>query len=119
MQVGYSAGARDKPTIDWVRNILSRRTSEDATTILDRHTSHIFSLFWMLIRKKLPPVISDDIISWLTTTSVPRMNRDVLLGLADESDIGEIELDIGGNLFKFANAELAPPSGAMAANYSR
>lgn len=105
--------------IDWVRNILSKRTSNDATTILDRHTSHIFSLFWMLIRKKLPPVVSDDIVSWLTTTSVPRMNRDVLLGLAEESDFGEIELDIGGNLFKFSEAELAPPTGAMAANYSR
>jgi hypothetical protein len=73
----------------------------------------------MLIRKKLPPVISDDIVSWLTTTSVPRMNRDVLLGLVGESDLGEIELDIGGNLFKFSEAELAPPTGAMAANYSR
>jgi hypothetical protein len=47
------------------------------------------------------------------------MNRDVLLGLAEESDFGEIELDIGGNLFKFPEAELAPPTGAMAANYSR
>jgi hypothetical protein len=73
----------------------------------------------MLIRRRLPPVISDDIISWLNSTSVPRMNRDALLGLAEESDFGEIELDIGGNLFKFSEAELAPPSGAMAANYSR
>jgi len=47
------------------------------------------------------------------------MNRDVLLGLAEESDFGEIELDIGGDLFKFTEAELAPPAGAMAANYSR
>lgn len=73
----------------------------------------------MLIRKRLPPDISDDFISWLTTTSIPRMNKDVLLGLAEESDIGEIELDIGGNIFTFKEAELAPPSGAMAANYSR
>jgi hypothetical protein len=47
------------------------------------------------------------------------MNKDILLGLAEESDIGEIELDIGGNIFNFREAELAPPSGAMAANYSR
>jgi hypothetical protein len=73
----------------------------------------------MLIRKKLPPEVSDDTISWLTTTSVPRMNRDVLLGLAEESDFGEIELDIIGDLFKFTEAELAPPAGAMAANYLR
>ena len=36
-------------------------------------------------------------------------------------DVGEggIELDIGGNSFNFQWAELAPPSGVMAANYSR
>ena len=73
----------------------------------------------MLIHKKLPPEVSDNIVSWLTTTSIPQMNRDVLLGLAEESDFGEIELDIGGNLFKFTEAELAPLTGVMAANYSR
>ena len=73
----------------------------------------------MLIRRKLPSAVSNNIVSWLATTSIPRMNRDVLLGLAEESDFGEIELDIGGNLFKFAEAELAPPTGAVAANYSR
>jgi hypothetical protein len=73
----------------------------------------------MLIRKRLPPVVTDDLVAWLNQTSIPRMNKDVLLGLADESDIGEIELDIGGAIFNFREAELAPPSGAMAANYSR
>ena len=102
-----------------MHSILSNRTSEDTAAILDRNTSHIFSLFWMLIRKRLPHEISDDIVSWLSTTSVPQINRDVLLGLAEESDFGEIEMDIGGNLFKFSDAELAPPTGAMAANYSR
>jgi hypothetical protein len=73
----------------------------------------------MLIQKRLPSAVSDDIITWIADTSIPRMNKDVLLGLADESDIGEIELDIGGSVFNFRKAELAPPSGAMAANYSR
>jgi hypothetical protein len=73
----------------------------------------------MLICKKLPAEVSDDTISWLTTTSVPRMNRDVLLGLAKESDFREIELDVGGDLFKFTEAELAPLAGGMAANYLR
>ena len=47
------------------------------------------------------------------------MKKDVLLRLVEETDIGEIELDIGGNIFNFHEAEFAPPSGAMAANYSR
>jgi hypothetical protein len=76
-------------------------------------------IFWMLICKKLPPEVSDDTVSWLTTTPIPCMNGDVLLGLAEESDFGEIELDIGGDLFKFTEAELAPLAGEMAANYSR
>jgi hypothetical protein len=73
----------------------------------------------MLIRKKLPSEISDDIVTWLTNTSIPRMNKDVLLGLVEENAIGDIELDIGQNVFSFQGAELAPPSGAMTANYSR
>ena len=73
----------------------------------------------MLIQKQLPSVVSDDLIAWLTSTSIPRMNKDILLGLADGSNIGEIELDIGGNVFNFQEAELAPPSGAVATNYSR
>ena len=73
----------------------------------------------MLVQKKLPSVISDDIITWLKKTGVPRMNRNALSNLGDESEIGSIELDIGGNIFNFNSAELAPPTGAMAVNYSR
>ena len=119
MQVGYSAGARSKPTFDWVRNILSKRTSSNTIDILDRESSHAFSLFWMLIRKKLPSEISDDIISWLNKTGIPRMNKNALSNLGEESEIGSIDLDIAGNIFSFHSAELAPPAGAMAVNYSR
>ncbi len=73
----------------------------------------------MLIQKKLPSEVTDDIISWLTITTIPHMNKNVLLKLVEERDVGEIELDIAGNLFNFSKAELAPPSGAMAVNYSR
>lgn len=73
----------------------------------------------MLIQKKLPSEVTDDIISWLTATSIPRMNKNVLLELVKETDVGEIELDLAGNLFNFPAAEFAPPSGAMAVNYSR
>jgi hypothetical protein len=64
-------------------------------------------------------MVSDDLVTWLTNSSIPRMNKDAIRGLADESNIGEMELDIGGNIFNFPEAEFAPPSGAMAANYSR
>lgn len=79
----------------------------------------MFSLFWMLARKKFPSEVTGDITNWLHNSSVPRMNKDVLLGLAEESDFGEIELDIAGNLFNFPDAELAPLTGAVSANYAR
>ena len=119
VQVGYSAGARSRPSFAWVRNILSRCTSPSTIDTLDRKSSHVYSLFWMLIQKKLPNVISDDIITWLAQTNIPRMNKNGLLELGEECNIGEIELDIAGNLFSFHQAEYAPPSGVMAANYSR
>ena len=47
------------------------------------------------------------------------MNKDAVRGLREQTDVGEIELNIGGNSFNFQWAELAPPSGVIAANYSR
>jgi hypothetical protein len=118
VQVGISAGARSNPSLDWVKNITSRRLSEDFVDDLDLKTAHAFSLLWMLIRKKLPDELSDDLVTWLVKTGIYRMNKDVVRGFREQDD-GEIELDIGGNSFNFQWAELAPPSGVMAANYSR
>jgi hypothetical protein len=47
------------------------------------------------------------------------MNKDAVRGLWEQNDQGEIELDTGDNSFNFQWAELAPPSGVMAGNYSR
>jgi hypothetical protein len=106
--------------MDWVRNILHPKwTSADEVDHLDRKTAHVFSLFWMLVRKRLPDEVSGDIVDWLRRDNIHRMNKDMLWGLQEESTCGEIELDIGNNLFSFHKAEFAPPSGVMAANYSR
>lgn len=64
-------------------------------------------------------MVSDDLVNWMAETGIQCMNKDVLQGFQEESDIGEIELDIGNDLFNFQWAEFAPPSGVMAANYSR
>ena len=119
VQVGISAGARSKPAIDWVKNINSKKLSEDFVDDLDRKTAHAFSLFWMLIRKRLPDELSDDLVTWLAETGIYRMNKVAVQGFREQNDEGEIELDIGGNCFNFQWAELAPPSGVIAANYSR
>ena len=119
VQVGISAGARSKPTLGWVKNISSKRLSDDFVDDLDQKTAHAFSLLWMLIRRRLPNEVSDDLVTWLTESGIYWMNKEVVQGLREQSDEGEIELDIGGNSFNFQWAEMAPPSGVMAANYSR
>jgi hypothetical protein len=102
-----------------VKNITSRQLSDDAVDDLDAKTAHAFSLFWTLIRRRLPHELSDDLVTWLADSGIYRMNKDVVRGLQEQSDVGEIELDIGGNTFNFQWPELAPPSGIMTANYSR
>jgi hypothetical protein len=119
VQIGISAGACSKPSIDWVKNITSKRLSNDFVDDLDRKTAHTFSLFWMLIRRRLPDELSDDLVTWLAETGIYRMNKEAVRGLWEQSDKGDIDLDIGGNSFNFQWAELAPPSGVIAANYSR
>ena len=119
VQLGISAGSRSKPSIGWVRNILSNLVSDSEVDKLDRESAHIFSLFWMLIRKRLPEKVSDDLVTWLTETGIHRMSKDILGGFKNADDFGEMELNIGDSLFSFHNAEHAPPSGMMAANYSR
>jgi hypothetical protein len=119
VQVGVSAGARSKPSLDWVKNILSKRHSDDFVDDLDRKTAHAFSLLWMLIRRRLPDELSDDLVTWMAETGIYRMNKEAVRGFRENNVTGEIELDIDGNSFDFQWAELAPPSGVMAANYSR
>jgi hypothetical protein len=102
-----------------VKNITSKRLSDDFVDDLDEKTAHAFSLLWMLIRRRLPDDLSDDLVTWLAETGIYRMNKDAVRGLGKKIEDGGIELDIGGNSFNFHWPELAPPSGVMAANYSR
>lgn len=119
VQLGISAGSRSTPAIDWVKNIKPGELDADLVDDLDLRTAHAFSLLWMLIRRRLPDEISDDLVTWLMETGIYRMNKDAVRGLREQSDGGKIELKIGGDTFNFQWAELAPPSGVMAANYSR
>ena len=119
VQLGISAGAHSEPSINWVKNITSKWLSEDFVDDLDQETAHAFSLLWMLIHHKLSDELSDDLVTWLTETGIYQMNKDAVQGFWEQTNEGEIELDIGGNSFNFQWAELAPPSGVMAANYSR
>ena len=119
VQVGVLAGAHSKPSLNWVKNILSKRHSDKFVDDLDCKTAHTFSLLWMLIRRRLPDELSDNLVTWMAETGIYRMNKEAVWGFQENNVTGEIELDIGGNSFNFQLAELAPRSGVMAANYSR
>jgi hypothetical protein len=119
VQVGVSAGARSNPSFGWVRNIRSKELSGKLVDELDRKTAHAFSLLWMLIRRRLPDEVSDDLVTWLAESGIYRMNKEAVKHLREQSDVGEIELEIDEHTFNFQWAELAPPSGVMAVNYSR
>ena len=86
---------------------------------LDRKAAHAFSLLWMLIRRRLPDELSEDLVTWLKDSGIFRMNKDTVRGLQVQAVVRGIELEIDGNSFDFPWVELAPPSGVMAANYSR
>ena len=102
-----------------MKNITTKRLSDDTINDLGQKATHAFSLLWMLNRRRLPDELSDDLVTWLVKTGIYRMNKDVVQGIREQTHSGEIELDIGGNSFTFPWAELAPPSGLMGANYSR
>lgn len=105
--------------VGWVKNIRASGLSDEFVNDLDRKTAHAFSLFWMLIRRRLPDEVSDDLVTWLAESGIYRMNKEVVERVRKQSVEGEIELAIGDHSFNFEWAELAPPSGVMAANYSR
>jgi hypothetical protein len=102
-----------------VKNISSKRLSTDFVDELERKSAHAFSLLWMLIRRRLPDEVSDDLVTWLTESGIYRMNKEAVQGHRKQTVVGDIELEVGGNTFNFQWAELAPPTGVMAANYSR
>jgi hypothetical protein len=43
---------------------------------LDKKTAHAFSLLCMLIRRRLPDELSDDLFTWLVETGIYQMNKD-------------------------------------------
>jgi hypothetical protein len=45
VQVRILAGACSKPLINWVKNITSKKLSDDFVDNLDQKTAHVFSLF--------------------------------------------------------------------------
>jgi hypothetical protein len=114
VQIGYSAGARDVPSFDWVKNI-TRKISQEDRQKLDYQTSAAFALFWNMCRNWLPDCVISDIDQFVETTGLYSMDSNQRLGGRN----GEYTIPIHNTSFTFSNAQLAPPTGVMAQNYAR
>ena len=52
----------------------------------------------MLIQRRLPDELLDNLITWIVESEIYLMNKDAVQGIHSETDVGEIKLDISGNL---------------------
>ena len=70
-----------------MNNILSNHLSDDFVDDLDWKAAHAFGLLWMLIHRKLPDELSDDLVTWLTETGIYHMNKDAVQGFQEQIDV--------------------------------
>jgi hypothetical protein len=114
VQVGFSAGARDAPAFDWLRN-LPKKTDPALSTDMNCNISAAFTLFWNLCCFWLPDKIISDIDNFMEETNIYLMDGNPRLGKLE----GKYEVMIGDVEFEFTNACLAPPAGNVSQNYAR
>jgi hypothetical protein len=87
---------------------------QDTIEELDYDTCAAFTFLWNLCCSWLPPVIIDDINSFVENSGLPPMNRDI-----QEVHEGGYNITIDDLTISFAHVSLAPPMGLTAHNYAR
>jgi hypothetical protein len=112
--VGYSAGSRNAPSFDWVKNLL-RDPSPEEFYALNYDTSSVFALFWNMLRNTIPPFIINNTIECFDRMKIHRMDSNERL----PTGRGKYTVTVDDIQVDFHNAELAPPRGVMAINYVR
>lgn len=119
MLEGYTAGQRSKPCFGWAKNLLRKHTAQDAER-LACESSSVFAVFWNMCRYRLPAVVVEDVEKYLATTGVRRMDAGGVLASGTDPAKGHYTVSAGDGIkFTINDADLAPPTGVMAANYSR
>jgi hypothetical protein len=113
--MGYSAGALSAPKFDWVKNLLSRKLTEDYKTRLDYESSSAFAVFWNMLRNRVPEEIIKDTTEFCNSIGIYRMDA----GKRLSSSEGTYMLEVDGVPIEFHGVELAPPTGVFGVNYSR
>lgn len=116
MQVGFSGGARSKPSFHWARNLLSKTHDLHCLKTFDYSCSSAFALLWNMCSSRLPPSIIDDFNTFLNTTRITRLsNSSDFHGIQE----GSYSVPIGDEVVEFKSAELAPPVGFFGMDYAR
>ena len=116
VQMGYSAGARSKPSFGWVRNLERKNElTPEFLASVDYQTSCLFALAWNICRAQLPKEVMDEWVQWIESTQLPRMDAGVHMA----GTHGDYQIHIGEHTTTFHNAELAPPTGLLNQNYAR
>jgi hypothetical protein len=113
-QVGFSAGARNTPAFDWVRN-LGKKIDASEHDELNANVSAAFALFWNLCCFWLPPVVIHDIDDFMEGTNMCPMSPNICPGKIE----GKYMVTVDDIEFEFVDACLAPPGGVVSKNYVR
>jgi len=113
-QVGYTCGAHHDPQLGWARNLLGNQSGTAVDQLLYKSSS-VFALFWNICQNQLPGEVLEDFTSWLQQNQMVRMHT---MGAQDTTK-GIYTVKYGEDAFEFHGAEMSPPSGVFATNYSR
>lgn len=119
MQLGYSAGSRSAPSVDWAKNIKSRRHSGKKLSQLRVNQSSLCAAFWHQARANpnIPRHIFEDIDDFIKRIGNMSMDASGELLAADGS--GWYKVMVAGVEYVFHKTQLAPPAAVMAENYAR
>lgn len=113
-QIGYTSGARNKPKLDWARNLLRKISQEDLSD-LNYRSSSTFALFWNMIHSRLPDQVLHSFNSFLEDTGIHRMDPYCEVGNSE----GSYMVSDMDQTYIFHDVPLPPPSGIFVQNYAR
>ena len=137
VQLGWSAGQRNKNKCHWVKNITTRCISQDAEAELNKKASSLFALAWQIMKQRLPAEVIDDFNNFVEDLGINRMDANGQMsqfhpeGAQVQQSRPKNSKATGKRMetkfwvesstiqFEFTGAELAPPSGVIGQNYSR
>ena len=119
MQLGYSAGSRSAPFVDWAKNLKSRKHSAEKLSKLRVDQSSLCAALWHQARAnpKIPWHVFASIDEFVKHLGGMRMDADGELSEGDGA--GRYRVAIAGVEYEFHKIQLAPPGAVVAENYAR